>query len=83
MSLPPTFEFRLPNGDPLRVVRKDIMDVALGRVRSAERHLLERSEALGSRLDTFNLIKMLLRGRQWTPRQAQELRELIDSGEAS
>lgn len=79
-QLPPVFEFTLPNGNPLRVVRKDIMDVALGR-ETTEKHLLERAEILRSSPDTFTLIKMLLRGRRWTPRQAKELRDLVNSGE--
>jgi hypothetical protein len=29
--MPPIFTFSLPNGDKLRVVRKDIMDAALKR----------------------------------------------------
>lgn len=79
-KLPPVFEFSLPNGAKLRVVREDIMDAALHRDTTG-RHMLERAEALGSQPDTFSLIKMLLRGRRWTPRQAQELRELVNSAE--
>lgn len=40
----------------------------------------ERCRILGMPIPAFTLAKRMLRGRRWTPRQAQELKDLIDAG---
>lgn len=41
--------------------------------------LVERCKLLGSPVPAFAVAKQALRGQRWTPREAQELRQLIDA----